>query len=439
MKLPNTKAKLTDEAVNIAKQCLNDQQDRMDQYVRWRNYAYTGCYDASKPAILNKVGPHCDRTSSQLFSPSEVRFLVEFGTTADKEWQMREYTIGRHLSDEFHGCQADLAFSEGVYWALVYGAAFTKTLWNVARDKDGKEIGGVVDPHLVMPYQIGVWRPDINGIERQEAICHVTYIGKSDLWRRLAGRADRDEIMAKVNRSHMDRTQDDIDNIVHQVIIGGITPVTQGNASGQKGSVDVFNYVGLPQLSHEAAQDLVRFVELWVKDDDRNDYTTLQFVDPDILIEGGNQKRNIFMEGHQPFRLIQPNPQRGLFWGRSEIADLQLMQDILARRLDDIAHIWQLRAKPPRGLIGFSQLTDEARLAFNTPNGLIMNENPNAKIESLAPELPSEAFQQVDSVIRYFDDTAGFPAIMRGEGEPGVRSGQQTDSLLLPPACVIAP
>jgi hypothetical protein len=429
MKLPGTKSALSDEAVNIAKQCMNDVQDRMDQYVRWRNYTYSGCADVSKPAILNKVGPHIDRTSSQLFSPSEVRFLVEFGTVADKEWQQREYTIGRHLSDEFHGSNADLCFSEGVNWALVYGAAFTKTLWNVGKTKDGRETGGKVDPHLVMPYQIGVWRPDINGLDRQEAFCHVTYIGRSDLWRRLAGHSDRDSIMAKVGKASLERTEDDIDNIVHQVIIGGITPVTQGTASGTKGTVDVSNFIGLPQLSHEAARDLVRFVELWIKDDDRGDYTTLQYVDPDILIEGGDKKRNIFMDGHHPFRLIQPNPQRGLFWGRSEIADLQLLQDILARRLDDIAHIWRLRAQPPRALIGFSQLTDEARAAFSSPNGLIMNENPNAKIEPLAPDLPQEAFQQVDSIVRYFDETAGFPAVMRGEGEPGMRSGQQTDSM----------
>lgn len=431
MKLPSTKKALADEAANIAKQCLSDQQDRMDQYVRWRNYTYAGCADASKPSILNKIGPHIDRTSSQLFSPSEVRFMVEFAAGTDKEWQQREYMLGRHLSDEFHGCDADLCFSEGVFWSLVYGASFTKLLWNVAKDKDGREIGGKLDPHLVMPYQIGVWRPDINGLDRQEAFCHVTYIGRSDLWRRLAGRADRESIMERVSRAHMDRTEDDIDNIVHQVIIGGITPVTQGAASGTRGQVDVFNFVGLPQLSHEAARDLVRFVEIWVKDNDRNDYTTLQLVDPDILIEGGDQKRNIFMEGRHPFNLIQPNPQRGLFWGRSEIADLQLLQDVLARRLDDIAHIWTLRAKPPRGLIGFSQLTDEARAAFSTPNGLIMNENPNAKIENMAPDLPQEAFQQVDSIIRYFDDTAGFPPVMQGQGEPGVRSGQQADKMTL--------
>lgn len=430
MKLPNSKKALADEALNISKACLRDQQDRMDQYVRWRNYAYSGCADASKPSILNKVGPHIDRLSSQLFSPSETRFLVEFGAPADKEWQKREYEIGRLLSDEFHGSQADLLFSEGVFWALTYGASFVKLLWSVARDREGNELGGTLNPHLVMPYQMGVWRPDLNGLDRQEAFCHVTYIGKSDLWRRLAGRADRQSIMDRVSKSQSDRTEDDIDNIVHQVIIGGITPGTQGTPSGTKGNVDVFNFVGLPQLSHEAALDLVRMVEVWIKDDDRgNDYTTLQFVDPDILIEGDLQKRNVFMPGNQPFRMIQPNPQRGLFWGRSEIADLQLLQDVLARRLDDIAHIWQLRAKPPRGLIGFSQLTDEARAAFSTPNGLIMNENPNAKIESLAPELPQEAFQQVDSIIRYFDETSGFPAIMRGEGEPGVRSGQQTDSL----------
>jgi hypothetical protein len=429
MKLPDTKKALADEAVNIAKQCLADQQDRMDQYVRWRNYVYTGSSDASKPSILNKVGTHIDRLSSHLFSPSEARFLVEFGVAAAKEWQNREYFISRLLSDEFHGCDADLIFGEGVFWALAYGACLTKTLWSVGHDKDGQEHGGLPAPHLVMPYQFGVWRPDVNGLDRQEALCNVNYIGRSELWRRLSGRKDRESILQKVTQIQRDRTEDDIDNIVHQVIIGGITPVTQGTRSGVKGNVDPFNFISLPQLSNETTRDLVRFVELWVRDDDTGDYTTLQYVEPDILIEGHEQKRNIYMSGYQPFRLIQPNVQRGLFWGRSEIADLQLMQDVLAGRIDDVAHLWKLRARPPRGLSGFTQLTDEARAAFSTPDGLIMNENPGAKIENLAPELPPETFQQIESVIRWFDDTSGFPSMMRGEGEPGVRSEQQSDRM----------
>lgn len=429
MRLPGSKKAITDDAINIAKQCMSDQQDRMDQYVRWRNYTYAGSPDAAKPAILNKVGTHIDRLSSQLFSPSEARFLVEFGVAAPKEWQDREYFISRLLSEEYHGCDADLIFGEGVFWALAYGACLTKTLWSVGKDEHGLDHGGEPAPHLVMPYQFGVWRPDINGLDRQEAICNVNYIGRAELWRRIKHLPDAGSIMKRVNEIQRDRTEDDIDNIVHQVIIGGIVPVTQGTASGVKGNVDVFNFISLPQISQEAARDLVRLVELWIKDDDTGDYTTIQFVDPDILIEPSDQKRNIFMPGYQPFRLIQPNVQRGLFWGRSEIADLQLMQDVLAGRIDDVNHIWKLRAQPPRGLSGFTQLTDEARAAFSTPNGLVMNENPNAKIESLAPELPPESFQQIESVIRWFDDTAGFPAMMRGEGEPGVRSNMQTDNL----------
>lgn len=420
MKLPSKKSALVDEAKHLSKLCFNSQSERIDQYARWRNYLYAGNEDLSKPAIMNKTGSHATRMSAFLFSPAETHFNVEFGPDAAPEWRKREPVIGQILTDEFHAAQVDIAFSEAVYWSLPFGACFLKLLW---RDNKG------LDPYVVMPNQIGVYREDVNGLNRQEVISHVTYLTPYELWRRVHKMDNVLEIMSSVTSYSADRTQDDIDNIVHQVIIGGITPVTTGSPSGTRGSVDVFNAMGTPNIPQDIATSLIRFVELWIIDDDTGDYTTLQYAEPDVLIEGGLQKRNIYLPGQQPFILVQPNEQKGYFWGRSEFSDLYYMQDIITDRLNDIAHIWRLRAQPPRGLIGFTALTDEARRAFSTPDGLVMNDNPNSKIENLAPELPPDAFQQVESVMKYFDEVAGFPPILQGQGEPGVRAGMHADTL----------
>ena len=54
---------------------------------------------------------------------------------------------------------------------------------------------------------------------------------------------------------------------------------------------------------------------------------------------------------------------------------------------------------------------------------------PNAKVEKLSPDLPQDAYEQLDTLIRYFDDIAGFSPIMQGMGEAGVRAGMHATSL----------
>jgi hypothetical protein len=421
MYLKDNKASLVNQAIEIANVCLVSQKDRIDQYVRWRNYVYSGSPDMSNPAILNKIGNHMARMSAFLFSPAETRFLVEFPPEENALWKKKTPEISRVLSDEFAAAGCDMIFSDAVFWALAFGGCITKLLWS--EDKG-------LDPHVVLPHQFGVYREDLNGFQRQEALAHVTYLSRHDLWRRVRSMGNEGvDIMRRVATHSVDRTEDDINNIVHQVIINGIAPLRPNSPSTASSTVNTFNGGGSPMIAAEVARDLVRFVELWVKDDQTGDYTTLQYAEPDCLIEGGDRKRNIFIPNQHPFTLVQPNEQRGYFWGRSECCDLWYMQDILATRLDEIKHIWTLRAKPPKALIGFTALTDEARRAFRSPNGLITSDQPNAKVEDLAPELPQDAFEQVNSIIKYFDETSGFPSILMGQGEPGVRAGMHADTL----------
>ena len=133
--------------------CLASQKQRVGQYALWRNYLFAGTEDAQRPSIYNKCGSHIDRLASMLFSPTDARFLVDFGRRVDKIWKARAQYISELLSEEFHGTGADLIFGEGVPWALTYGSAFMKLFWH---PKKG------LDPFLIMPSQLGVWREDVN-------------------------------------------------------------------------------------------------------------------------------------------------------------------------------------------------------------------------------------------------------------------------------------
>ena len=461
MILPESKDALIEWAIRTHKECFSSQKDRLNQYSVWRSYLFAGSNDLANPAVLNKCGPHADRLHSFLYSPVETRFLIEFGGKAEPSWQMRELDLSRHLTKEFQQSDVDMAFGDAVFWSLPYGAAFVKlgvktTLESAPEvvddswlralfsrkgrrrpsaaskgyvgDKQRQVLAGF-DPYVVMPSTMGVWREDVNGLDRQEVICHVSYLTKKELRRRLRYHPERAEIMQKVQRHANERDEDEVDGFIHQVIIGGVNPVQTNAASGTKGQVDISQSAPSANISPDVARELVKFVELWVLDDERDDYTTIQYVEPDILIEGGDIRRNLFIPGHHPFVMVQPNEQQGYFWGRSEFADLWRLQDAINERLTDIIKIGRLQAHPPYALIGFKGVTEETRRAFRSLDGLIAEDMPNAKVEKLAPELPSDAYQQLDNLIRYFDEISGFSPIMQGQGESGVRAGMHAASL----------
>lgn len=419
MKLPNALPAILDEAQEIAEQCLVSLSSRVDQYATWKSYMMAGTEDATRPSMYNKCGPHADRLASYLYSPTDVRFLVEFGRGEEADWKARASFISELLSEEYHGVGADLVFGDAVPWALSYGMAAVKTLWT-------KEKG--LDPWLVMPSHLGVWREDVNGFDRQQAICHVSYVTKADLWQKLEGNPKRDEILEKAGQQATQRTDEEQQTMMHQIIIGGSAAVT-GTVAGSRGQVDVFNVAPQAQLSPEVMQGIIKFYELWVVDDDLHDWTTIQFVEPGILVEPTVQKRNLLIPGRQPFQMVQPNPLNGYFWGRSEFSDLWRLQDAITQRIDDIEHITRLRAHPPRAYIGFSGISDETKTVVGSLDGMLVESSPNAKIENLAPEMPSDAYANLDKMTGYFDDIAGFTPLNQGVGDAGVRSGAQTQSL----------
>lgn len=421
MKVPYTHPDILAFAKDrIGPQCFTSLSRRLAQYSVWQAYMDAGAEEASRPSIYNKCGPHIERTGGFLFSPLDVRFMVQFGPGADPVWTERSVDIARALNEEYHGTGADLEFSDAVDYGLLYGAAFTKKLWK-----------GGIETFLVLPSNMGVYREDVNGLERQQAIGFETWLTRADLAELLVDHPNRAEIMSRVSAQPLVRDDVDNQNLLHQVIIsgtaqaGGLAP-TGGQA---RGVVDVFNTSPTAMLDPEVRADLVKLTELWVKDDDRQDWTTIQYVEPGLLIEPYQQKRNTFLKGRQPFSLVQPNKRKGYFWGRSELTYLWRLQDIITTRLDDIEHITRLRAHPPRAFIGFAGLGDESKAAIGNLDGMLVEPTPNAKIENLAPEMPQDAYANLDKIVGYYDDVAGFTPLMSGQGETGVRSNSQSTTL----------
>jgi hypothetical protein len=408
-------------ARELITQCEVSRADRISNLQRWYSYYYTGTGDG-KPARYNKIFSHIDRLASFLFSADDVRFKIGYDQNVGEPWLNRAIAQSTILNRHFHRNACDLDFAEAVHWALIQGKTLLKQQWGYHG----------FEPWLVHPHFFAVLREDIDGLDRQEAFVHTVFITKDELRRQVSNLRDGEKLAEEIGAAAQQRHDElsPVDNPMRQVLISGLNPVQMNIAAPGKSNVAVSNAPS-PQLAPEVAADLVRIDELWVIDSDRDDYTTIRVVEPDIVLEGRYQHRNLSgVEGEQPFVEICPNRNSNYFWGESEIATLAPLQDMLNESVEDLRRLTKLRARPPRVGIGFSGITGEKYRALNVPDGWATEDSPTAKLETLTAEVPPELFQQIEKILQWFDEAGGFQPITMGQGEPGVRAGSHAATLL---------
>lgn len=420
---------LAEWASGIVEECFASREQRRDLVKMYRSYYYTGTSDA-EVTTYNRIYPHIDRLSAFLFSPADVRFTFEFDSEETQEVHGMGDAAARKFNREFRNRNLDMAFKLALDGALIDGCQLIKGIWG----HDGME-GWIVRPGF-----FGVLREDIDDLDRQEAFVQSTYMTPGAFERTIWDHPDREKIMARVKEGTMtNREQDEFnDDYFHQIIVGGTQPVSLTTSSGS-GMVGIVG-VPTPVLDTKVVTSLIRMDELWVQDLERQDYTTIRVVKPDIVIEGLERRRNLCgltdgvqrdsdLKGHHPFTKVCANETEGYFWGQSEIAYLYRLQDDLNEQIQGIRRLTKLRSDPPRSATGFAGLTLEKYKAFKRPGGFIAEENPNAKMQEHTPELPPELFKRLDTTMSMFDDVAGFTPILAGQGEQGVRSQQQAATL----------
>jgi hypothetical protein len=171
---------------------------------------------------------------------------------------------------------------------------------------------------------------------------------------------------------------------------------------------------------------------LWIKDADRSgDWTTMQLIYPDILIEGADTRRNLSrIPGRCPFVKVQAQATPSYFWGRSVVADIQMLQDILNKRLRDIKVMWDRNVAAPYAMSGFTSLTEEHYQKLISEGGMIADPNPNAKAQPLVEPPPQTYLEELEFIWKMFDEASGFTPVMSGQGEQGVRAGVHAQTLV---------
>lgn len=426
IELPSDNKKLLDTANILIEQCRVSVGMRSAYYRLMNSIAETGRFDGTK-SLINMMNTHLVRTKDHLFSPIELKFSIDYERPQPK----RSYEIGTEsakvVTRTWERNGTDMTFGQGVYEGLKYGACLLKQWPQMEGDKEELHLYD----KLVLPWHFGVYREDENRLDRQEAMCETVLLTMPEVWRRIWHLPGAKTLMQRI-QSHAKHGEASADpnSYFHQVLstsqlntgVQGMTRPLPG------GIVQLNNDPNFSIMGPVVAADTVQMHELWVKGE-KDDYVTIQLIEPDILIAPLFKRVNLLgVPKRQPYSLIQPNVVTNWFWGRSELTDLIEPQGLLSSYCDDAKRLMGLQVDKILAFIGQGGITDELYGQFRAAGYIGMEQG--SQVSDLTPKFPPELLPMMKFVIETINTQGGFPDIMQGKGESGVRAGVHADTLL---------
>jgi hypothetical protein len=359
------------------------------------------------PALYNKIFPHIDQLTSFLYSAETTRFSIDLGAAVPQEEHNKIPALTRALNDEWLSSNADQVFSTAVTWSLCFNTTFVKLVINKG-----------IHPYMVEPSTIGVLREDTPFLDRQEAFIQTYYITKSELYNRLYSHPNRESIVKRVESTQHERTE--IANGIERIILSQSNPTLYGNVN--------LDLAGMNRYKAVVSEDTVEMTELWVWNDETNDYQVVTKASPDVIIYD-RPGETVFLKGECPFVQVCPNPLYDYFWGMSEVQRLIFLQQLRNKRMAEILDLLSKQVSPPTALIGFTGIMDEKNFALNRAGGLLSTDMPSAKVEKLAPQIPPDLFREIGEIDLMFEEASGIVSVLQGRGEQGVRSSGHASQL----------
>jgi hypothetical protein len=421
------RADLSEWVKETIDECMGSSQERGMVYTRASQYYYMGTQD-SRAAIYNKTKAFIDKMAGFLMQPTDVRFNVVFDSGEPDDVLERGELTSEKLTADYRQTDSDITFAEAVVWSLVNGCQILKTLPN----------GESFRNHPIHPQNFGVLSETTLGLEEQEAVCHVSFPTFSRMASLLEeiDHPQREAILRRILEARREDRDEEPPTYFHSMVVGGMQPAGDPSANKPPEAAGIVNVFGMPQpwRPQKRVSRTLRHCELWVKDADRDgDWTTIQCIygaDP-IVIEGDRTHRNLSrVPGRLPFTKLQAQPTPGYFWGRSLIADVQMLQELLNKRLRDLKVMWDRNVNAAQVLSGFTSVTEEMYFKILNEGGFLNDPNPNAKAAKLVEPPPQGYLEELDFIFRLFDEASGFTPVMSGQGEPGVRAGVHAQTLV---------
>jgi hypothetical protein len=423
--------RFTNECID---QCMSSSRARAAECRLINAIVETGRTDGSK-SKMNMLYNHADRLTAYLYSPTDLRFTLDFENDYPETIYQQAAVVARGLTRDWERNNIDIEFGTGVFEALKYGSSVLKQ-W-VELDDDDEPI---FNKRLVSQWNLGVYTEDENDLSKQEVICERMYLTMPEVWQRICKLPGANDLFKRI-KAHARTGESDWDatSYFHQVL-----STTQINASGTVnpkppagGLVDLANNQNYSVMSPNIAVDRVLMHELYVKGS--RDYVTIQIIEPDIIVTPFRKERvvmkmsNLLVPGdmqtqRHPYTLIQPNQMKGYLWGRSEFADIIEPQMSLSQGVDDGQKLIGIQVDKIMGMTGVDGMSDERYDAMHgagwvsAPQGATLND--------LTPKIPPELLPWLKFLIEQINTLGGLSELMQGKGESGVRAGVHANTLM---------
>lgn len=435
MRVP--KSKLENFVAELTNECMVSRQRRIQRNSAYKNMYLLGSENPDNAAIFNKTYTYIDDVVSLLYSPISLRFnIAEYGTpTALDNAKFR--VAASHLHSQVRSSCLDTMISAAVEWALVKGKTFIKELWGPTG----------LEPHLVQPEMMGVLQENRQKLDsNMEAFVHSTYITPYQ-FRRLIYNHPKREMLEKKAKRYMRAPKGDDpsdEGAMKQVIIGGLYPFQAAGAAPSNAKRGIVEWMQgpSPEIAPNLVQSLLRLDELWVWDDEQDDWSTFQQIGDDMLIMGEDfvtnalaynpisGKKDKRLEGLHPFAEFCANKVDNYFWGRSEIVNVAFLQESINARINGINRMLRLQEDPPKKFRGVAGVNQNVLAKLNKPGGHWTDSSQNANVENMAPDITESLWGSLHEYERMFDEMGGLPPIAKGQGESGVRSQGHAETLV---------
>jgi len=430
-------SKLEKFVSELVSECLVSRQTRIQKYAAYKNMFLIGSDNPDDAAIYNKTFAYIDDLESLLYSPVSLRFHIgEYDTPTPLE-TAKFRVASSNLHAQVRQSQLDTSISDAVQWSLVKGKCFIKLKWGAHG----------LSPHIVQPEMMGVLQENRMVLDSDmEAFVHSTYITPYQFQRLIWNHPNKAALIKKSKRYVRPPKGQDVgdDQAMKQIIIGGLYPLQAAgspNPSMQRGIVE-WMQGGQPELSPKLMHSIMRLDELWVWNDEQDDWSTFQIIGDDMLIMGEDFVTNAYaydpvtktkaeaLVGHHPFNEFCPNRIDNYFWGRSEIVNVALLQECINSRVNGINQLLRRQEDPPKKFRGVAGVNQNALAKLNKPGGYWNDSNPNANVENMAPEISADLWASLHEYEQMFDEMGGLPPIAKGKGESGVRSQGHAETLV---------
>lgn len=421
-------------AAELIHDCSVSRAQRIQRGIAYRNLFLTGSENGVPQTFLRTHDFILDLLAV-LYSPSDLRFTVDFFGQVSPVERAKGVVAAAILHQHIGQAEIDDACGEAALWSLIKGKAIQQIVWS----RQGLE------SYLIQPEAFGVYNESISSLERQEAFVHTTFPTRSKFRQMIYGlpEARQKELMAACDRlTTRGREGDDSTNVLKQIIVGGLYPyATQGSPAGQSGGQITHLFAPQATMPPAVVDSLVPMEELWVWNEAQDDWCTITMVGEEIVF-GEDQLFNAFssqypvkdeknpLNGKHGFIEFCPMPLDQNFWGLSFVYLVALLQRSMNNRIDGINTMLRKEEDPPRFASGTMGINQNAYAKLNKPGGYFTDGSPNAKIQDIVKEIPTDLWKSLHELNQMFDQIAGMPPMMRGEAEGSVRSQGQSDAMI---------